>query len=803
MDAVWSLCYAHLRKKKLQNGIIALLILLSTLLLATSVTVISNTKNVFMDIHRKTNGSHQILTLMNQLHDPQMIKSWWDKQDGVKVSELLPYRNLSGATFQGKEIANLYLFMMNTPAAQAKVDRFVFAQGGEALSPEAGSIWIPTSMAMTNKIAIGDSIGFKTGERMFELKVSAVVVDIPYGGPFATGARIWMNSTDYHKQLDTLQGEDMYMLGLRYDDYSESSRYWHSFEEGLGTPYLEWKTDFEAISSFYFIINKLIGFVMIFVGVVMMLVALYTIGFTISDAILSNYKTIGVLKSLGLSSNKLIAIYVMQYAFLSVIAIIPGLGISYFLSKMIVESSLSYLKAGDLWVAIQGYDKAMLAGVVVFIAVLLCVLVYASKARYVQPMQAIRYGMSEMENNKMIKRLQVLSGAKSIFERMPLPFVIGLRPILKNAKDSVLIVVLTTITSAVLVLGFVLLNSIFAIQQTAPLWGYDSSHVAVTIFNKSAFSRADLEKEVLADPRIKNIGWMSSLNGVFAPDQMPGAERAKRESINGNMDVLDGSFDHMGMAVLKGYNPRNSNEIALGVNVAKSLGKDVGDVVDVYIEGHKHTLTVTGVYQAIANMSYSARITADVVKKYNQNYNAAELCFINLADSTLADQIVQQLNTKYKDSISAVTQQTLLDSVYKDAATILILPMSMMGLLFVGVTFMIIYSICRMSIRKESKSYGIYKSIGMTSNQMRRAISAGIVALSAIGVVIGIVVGVYVLPILLSDLFSGYGIVQLPLIREWGGIIAVALLSVIAAGFGSWLSSKVIQKTSPRILVVE
>jgi putative ABC transport system permease protein len=803
MDAVWSLCYSHLRKKKLQNGIIALLILLSTLLLATSVTVISNTKNVFMDIHRKTNGSHQILTLMNQLHDPQMVKSWWEKQDGVTASELLPYRNLSGATFQGKEIANLFLFMMNTPAAQARVDRFVFAQGSEGLTPEPGSVWIPTSMAFTNEITIGDSMAFKTGERMFELKVSAVVVDIPYGGPFATSARIWMNSGDYHKQLDTLQGEDMYMLGLRYDDYSESSQYWRSFEDGLGTPYLESKTDFEAISSFYFIINKLIGFVMIFVGVVMMLVALYTIGFTISDAILSNYKTIGVLKSLGLSSNKLIAIYVMQYAFLSVMAIIPGLVLSHFFSKMIVESSLSYLKAGDLWVALQGDDKAMLAGVVVFIAVLLCVLFYASKARNVQPMQAIRYGMSEMENNKMIKRLHVISGAKSIFERLPLPFVIGLRPILKNAKDSILIVVLTTITSAVLVLGFVLLNSIFAIQQTAPLWGYDSSHVAVTIFNKSAFSRAVLEKEVLADPRIKNIGWMSSLNGVFASDQMRGAELDKRESINGNMDVLDGSFEDMGMAVLKGYNPRNSNEIALGVNVAKSLDKEAGDVVDVYIEGHKHTLTITGVYQAIANMSYSARITADVVKKYNQNYNAAELCFINLTDSKLADQVVQELNTKYKDSISAVTQQTLLDSVYKDAATILILPMSMMGLLFVGVTFMIIYSVCRMSIRKESKTYGIYKSIGMTSNQIRRAISAGIAALSAIGVVIGIVVGVYVLPILLSDLFSGYGIVQLPLIREWGGIIAVALLSVIAAGLGSWLSSKVIRQTSPRILVVE
>jgi len=803
MYAVWSLCLSQLRKKKLQNMLIGLLILLSTLLLATSVTVITNTENVFMDIHNKTNGAHQILTLTDHLHDQQMVKSWWDKQDGVTASELLPYRNLSGATFHGKEIANLFLYMMNTPALPFKVEKFVFAQGKEGLSPEPGSIWISTSMAYANGIAIGDSIGFNTGGHTFELNVSAIVIDIPYGGPFATSARIWMNSRDYNAELHAMQGDDMYMLGLRFDDYSQNASAWRSFEDELGTPYLESKTEFEAISSFYLIINKLIGFIMIFVGIVMMLVALYTIGFTISDAILTNYRTIGVLKSLGLSSNRTTGVFVLQYASLSIISIIPGLVLSHFLSRAIVESSLSYLKTGDSWMLMQGNDRAILAGIVVLILILLCVLFYAGKARSVQPMQAIRYGMSEMENNKMIKRLGVTGSTRSSFERFPVPFLIGLRPVLKDAKGSILMMVLTIITSAMLVLGFILLNSIYSIQQTAPLWGYDSSHIAVTIFNKSTFSRADFEKDLSDDPEIKNIGWIGSLSGVFQADRVRNDEHAEAESLNIYLDVVDGSYDDLGMAVLRGYNPRNKNEIALGVNVSKKLGKDVGDIVEVYIKGKKHTLTVTGVYQAIANISYSARIMVDAVKVYNPDYDAMELCFINLTDSTKAAQVVKELNAKYKDSISAVTQQTLLDSVYKDAAAILVLPMSMMGLLFIAVTFLIIYSICRMGIKKESKTYGIYKSIGMTSNQIRIAVTMGIAALSAIGAAVGIFAGAYALPNILGHILSDYGIVQLPLIRNVSGIAAVAWLSVCSAILGSWLSSRAINKTSPRILVTE
>lgn len=803
MNAIWTLFLSNLGAKKLQNGLTMVLILLSTLLLSTAMIVILNTQNLFTDMHTKANGSHQMIMLENDLHDPESFKRWWDEQPGVTASELIPYRSLSGITHQGKEINNIYMFMMDTPQLPFTVDKLIWAEGDRGSAPEAGTIWIPTSLAYSNEIAVGDKIIFKTGKSTFELKVGAVVVDIPFGAPFSRNARIWMNTQDYKEKFQSLQGKDMYMMGLRFDDYDTNVQYWHRFEQQSGTPYLESKIEFESISSFYLIMNKVIGFVMIFLGVVMLLVALFTIGFTISDAILANYRTIGVLKSCGLSSFGIIGTYLFQYTFLAVIGIIPGLAASRFLSRVIVESSLSSLKTNRSELLMQGNPTLLAVGISVLTLVILCVLFYANKARSVQPVQAIRYGMSESDSSKGARRLGSNGSRSAGFDHLPVMLVIGLRNLLKNVKGSILMLILTLITSAVLVFGFVLLYSVHSIQQTASAWGYDNSHVAVEVFNKAAFSRAHFEEDLLSDPRIKNFGWSKDVTGVIPSEKSESEEHSDAPSMNVYISVTDGSYDDLGYSTLGGANPRHGNEIAIGVNVSRKLNKNIGDWITVYMNGEKYSLLVTGIYQAISNMSYSARITADVLKSDPFEYSNPDVCLINLHDSTQADQVVRDINDNYQEALSAVTQKTLLDSVFKEAVSLLVLPMSMMGLLFVVVTCIIIYITCRISIRKENKTYGIYKSIGLTSSRIRISIAQGIVALSVIGAILGICVGVYALPILLENILSSYGIMEVPLIMHWGGIIGVAFASIVSAGVGSWLSSRVIAKTSPRILVVE
>lgn len=803
MTAVWTLSLSYLKKNKIQNLFIALLILLSTLLVATATIIISNTGNLFSDMHNKTNGSHQILSFEKDLLDPVEVHQWWESQIGVDVSSLMPYRTLSGITHQEQDIPNLYLFMMDTPKPPIVVDKLVFAEGEDSAQPEKNTVWIPTSMANAYNIKVGDTIGFNTGKTPLDLKVSAIVIDVPYGAPFTNTARVWMNNNDYQSKLTVLAGEDSYLMGLRFGDYTTNTSYWDRFTSELGTPFLESKMEFEGISSFYLIINQIIGFVMVFLGLVMMLIALITIGFTISDAILANYKTIGVLKSLGLTSHRTIGTYVIQYGLLSAIAIIPGLALSTMLSKIIINLSVSSLQTAHSELNIQGTGAAVLVGLLLFVSILLCVILYAKKARSVQPVQAIRYGMSEMESNKIISRMNSVAANKIGFGDLPVIAVIGLRNLIKNLKGSALMLVLTLMASSVLVLGYVVLSSIVGIQQTAAKWGYDSANIAAIVINKSTFPQVEFDQALASESRIKNYGWQGNMTAIVNSEPALNKSNENAPTLSIYLSVLDGSYEELGFETVTGHNPRQKYEIAIGVNVAKSLNKDLGDVIEVYIEGKKQSLIITGIYQAISNMSNSARMTIEGVRTVSPDFNNMDVALINVNDFSQADAVVSDFNEQFKESTTVVTQQTLLDSVFKEAANILIYPMSLMGLLFIIVTFIIIYSTCRINIRKESKTYGIYKSIGMTSNRIRLSITLGISALATLGALLGIAVGVYLLPVLLENILSGYGIVQLPVILNWSGIIVMASISILSAALGSWASSKVIQKASPRILVVE
>lgn len=803
MYAIWKLCWSNLKNKKVQNSFMMIIIMLSALLLSTAIMVINNTNRVYENTHTKVHGAHQILRLENGIHDPNQVHQWWAGQQGVTASEMMRYRYLSSMSHAGEEIPNIDLFMMDTPNGPFPVDKLLFVQGEERQAPKPGTAWIPTSLAYSNDIQVGDPIEFKTDKATFSLQVAAVVVDISYCSPFATSGRIWMSGQDYNTHMSSLQGSDMYMTGLRFDDYSQNRAYWEGFENFLGAPYLESVKDFESISSYYMIANQIISFIMVFLAAVMISVALYTIGFTISDAILSSYKTIGIIKSVGLSSRKVISAYVTQYTMLAFVSVIPGILLSYFISNKIVSSSMAYLNTGTSDMNVQFSAFAIWVGLAVIAVIFLSALLFSYKARGVEPAQAIRYGMSEKDSSKQSSRGSTWTKKLLKLGSLPTEMIIGLRGVTKNIRGSALIILISALSTSVLVFGFLFVYSISSIHGTIAKWGYDSADLSVRIDNPAKLAYEQLHEEVLSDQRIKNYSRYGDANAVLSINKELAAEM-EQDTMGILLTVAEGNYDEIGYENVKGRNPMSDQEISIGVNIARSLNIDVGDSLDIYIEGEKHTLTITGIYQAIANMSYTGRITADVVRKVNPDYGAVmNTTFINLRDNVSIDQFVSELNHKYGGTIWTASQTTLVDEVFSQAVTILILPMSVMALLFIVITFVIIYSICRIDINKESRTYGIYKSIGMTSRQIRMSVTAGILVVSTIGALVGVPLGLIGLPPLLNFILADYGIVEVPLIMNGGGIAAMIPLSILAACLGSWFASRSVQTTSPRILTME
>jgi putative ABC transport system permease protein len=790
MKAILTLSWSYLQKNKVQNLFITLLIFLTTILMTTALTVMSSSQDKFNDMHAQQNADHQQLFMRDNLHDEVMVQAWWSARPGVETTPLFNYRLTGGFTFGEEESIDLQFYMMQTPEVAPEVDKLYFTQGEQTMVPPPGTVWIPTDLANTFGMKVGDTFSLLAEDNItdMELTVAGVVIDMMHGGPFTKQMRIWMNPADYRMQYPS-PAQDDYMMGLRFADYSTNLQEWQAFEEYLGGPYLETKEEFEGLSAFYFIMGNIIGFIMIFLGLVMLLIALITIGFSISDTLLASYKTIGILKALGLTSRNTVTTYALQYGLLSLIACVSGVLLGSVLSGWIVNLTISNLDTGEA--STQSVGLLLLIGLLVIAFVQLFVILYARRARKIKPAQAIRYGMSETDSSALHKRMNGGLMRRFNFERFPFSLVIALRNLWKNRKGSILMVCLSLLASAVLIFCFSIILTLGNFGPHAGEMGYDEADINLTVQDSDPTAHQALQQYLQQDDRIQITTTRNGGTGVV---------QGQTKDLSVYYESLSNDYDAFGFATLTGRNPRAADEIVLGLNLAKEADKQIGDRVTITILGEQYTFTVTGIYQSISNASNTFRIMTDAVSAPGatpDNY------FINTQQPEDVDALVNEINAQFGDIVTAMPEVVLLSSVFEQAAMMLLIPMSVLALLFVGVTFLIIYSITRINVRKEEHTYGIYKSLGMTSQRVRGSVTSGILYLTGIGALLGVPIAMFVLPNLLTSVTTSYGVVEFPLTFGFGVSAGCILLIVLTACCGAWISTSVVKRTSPRALILE
>lgn len=81
-----------------------------------------------------------------------------------------------------------------------------------------------------------------------------------------------------------------------------------------------------------------------------------------------------------------------------------------------------------------------------------------------------------------------------------------------------------------------------------------------------------------ADTTIENYSFYTDFNAIIERnDEVPPMGLV--------VSMLAGNYDEIGLINLEGRNPKNGNEIALGVNLARTYHRALGDSVSFYIKG--------------------------------------------------------------------------------------------------------------------------------------------------------------------------------------------------------------------------
>ena len=301
MKSILLFVLANIRKRKLQNLLIGIILFLSSVMLSTSISLISGINSPFDKMYEQLKTSHFLLYLDTDVYNPEALAQWWKNQSEVLAVETYNSFSLSGFYYE-ETMIEIPSYITERPNYEMDLDHLSFISTiyGEniPLTPESGECWISGFIAESYGMEINDTIRLPLEQGMRELSIAAIVVDPQYNSSFGEGVRIWIESGSL-TSLVPLSLLDKSVLSIRIGDTEQINHIWKHFTEYLGGSFTGIDSNYILIKTANTMLYIISGAGLLAISIIILIIAIFLIYANISNFILSDFKVIGILKSLG------------------------------------------------------------------------------------------------------------------------------------------------------------------------------------------------------------------------------------------------------------------------------------------------------------------------------------------------------------------------------------------------------------------------------------------------------------------------------------------------------------------------
>ena len=235
-------------------------------------------------------------------------------------------------------------------------------------------------------------------------------------------------------------------------------------------------------------------------------------------------------------------------------------------------------------------------------------------------------------------------------------------------------------------------------------------------------------------------------------------------------------YEMMAVVPIEGTYPKKANDILLPswvldvLNIDKNIGETVNLDIVINNEVKSIDFNLCGYYESLVvrgTGTIRAFVSNEFIPKYNKGITEIEgttavfLTLKNINSNSSYDTVQDEINkisnkidgTKAKahpkyDSEKSISSHSEIQQFMAIAVGIV---------LIIATGYLIIYNIFYISVSKDIKFYGLLKTIGTTSKQLKRIIIRQALKLSIIGIPIGLVLGyavaTFIIPMALSFTF--------------------------------------------------
>jgi putative ABC transport system permease protein len=644
------------------------------------------------------NLSGAIDTLMTQGKTPHFLQMHSGELDLARL-EAFAKQNPSVADFQALEFLNLdgaqIVFESgsltdsvqdNGLAVQSEKFDYLLDLDGTIIEVSDGQIYVPIAYMQDGSAKVGERV--VVAGKTFIL--AGFLRDSQMNSLHSASKRFLVSPNDFAALRPF--GSVEYLIEFRLKDLSMLGE----FETAYATANLNANgptVTYPLIRLLNSLSDGMMAALILLVSALVTGIAFLCIRFTLLAKIEEDYREIGVMKAIGLRVSDIKRIYLAKYTTLAAAGSLLGFAFSFIFQGILLENIR--LSMGESQNAALAPLLGGLGVLLLFFAVVAYVNGTLRQFRKISPAEAIRFGMTQ-QNAGGAKRFRLstnrLLGA-NIF--------LGIKDVLSRIKIYTTMLVVLVLAAFIIIVPQNLHTTISSKDFIAYM-GIGDSDIRMDIQQTEdiAGKSAEIMQMMENDPAISHSVLLTTKS--FRARMDDGTER--------RLTIELGDHSIFPINYVAGQAPASDDEIALSVLNADDLGKKVGDVITLTVDGREKTLTVCGTYSDITNGGKTAKAVFED--------DSAEIMWsvlmVKLTDTASVDPVIADYSQRFEfakvSGIDEYITQTFggniraVGTASRAAIAVALVIAALITLLFM-----------RMLVAKDRYSIAVMKAFGFTN----------------------------------------------------------------------------------------
>jgi putative ABC transport system permease protein len=648
------------------------------------------------------------------------------------------------------------------PLDPPQVNRLL-VQEGRHLAPDRTEMLASKDLDDLYQLAVGEAIRVTRSDGS---EVELPVIGLAYNPMWDTYRNsqppyVYVSEETLHELFPDRSTWD-WSLGLRLEDPQAVDAMVERIESTLHADVVESYTDWRDVKQSA-VFGAKINF--IFLGAFSFFAILATVlvvASSIGSIVLSQFKQIGILKTIGFTGQQVQWLYLGQHLALSLIGSPVGMALGLALAPLPLRSvavSLNTPFRPALNAPLVALVLSIIPGIVA--AATLSAAQRGAKANIVR---SIAVG-AEAPQEKPSRGVRLATSLG-----LPMVLTLGLNEVFARPFRSFMTGLNLTLGVIGIVFGLTLNNTLDTYEQNPELLGvvYD----------------AKVTRATTSDHKTRYL--LNQAPGVeaFYAEHLVDVELPADPSRAFQMRAVEGGMDAFPFRVAEGRFLRpDSREAMAGRGLLDWLDLEVGDELTVAMEGRARrpiTWRIVGQYPEPVNTGQMLMVSLPAVARWSGHVEPSTY-YLKLSPDCPEQKLKRYLERHTSEDLNLTfVRETLPDAIFY-----LQLAIFALSAILIGIALINVFNTTLLAMQEKVRTIGILKTVGMTPAQVLTMVNTTAGALGLLATAIGLPLGFIFTKSLLANLSHTYGFGQVNVTLDILYVLLLIPLMIVVSIAGS------------------